>query len=79
MEGLTGSTRNSHRLLLWAAEEHGLEAQDRLVDRLFEVGGGAAGRVLGAWGLRGWVVGGVGGGGLLEVAPHLFSFFQAQY
>jgi hypothetical protein len=39
VEGLTGSTRNSHRLLLWAAEAHGLEAQNRLVDRLFEVRG----------------------------------------
>lgn len=36
LEGLTGSTRNSHRLLLWAAEEHGAEAQNRLVARLFE-------------------------------------------
>lgn len=36
VEGLTGSTLNSHRLLLWAAEEHGLEAQNRLVDKLFE-------------------------------------------
>lgn len=39
MDGLTGNTLNSHRLLLWAAEAHGLQAQNRLVDELFKVGG----------------------------------------
>ncbi|KAI8472382.1 MAG: thioredoxin-like protein [Monoraphidium minutum] len=36
VEGLTGNTLNSHRLLLWAAEAHGLAAQNRLVERLFQ-------------------------------------------
>ncbi|GBF97653.1 hypothetical protein Rsub_10529 [Raphidocelis subcapitata] len=35
VEGLTGATRNSHRLLLWAAEAHGLGAQGRLAEALF--------------------------------------------
>lgn len=35
MGGLTGNTRNSHRLLAWAAAEHGLEAQNKLAEELF--------------------------------------------
>lgn len=35
-EGKTGSTLNSHRLISWAGGAHGPEAQNRLVDRLFE-------------------------------------------
>jgi len=33
--GLTGSTRNSHRLLAWAAAEHGLDKQNQLAELLF--------------------------------------------
>lgn len=33
--GLTGSTRNSHRLLAWAAAEHGLDNQNQLAEVLF--------------------------------------------
>eukprot|EP00208_Stichococcus_sp_RCC1054_P001897 CAMPEP_0206140286 /NCGR_PEP_ID=MMETSP1473-20131121/8908_1 /ASSEMBLY_ACC=CAM_ASM_001109 /TAXON_ID=1461547 /ORGANISM="Stichococcus sp, Strain RCC1054" /LENGTH=227 /DNA_ID=CAMNT_0053534383 /DNA_START=280 /DNA_END=963 /DNA_ORIENTATION=- len=36
MEGKTGSTLNSHRLISWAGKAHGVEAQNRLVDKLFE-------------------------------------------
>ena len=35
-EGKTGSTLNSHRLISWAGGAHGPEAQNRLVDNLFE-------------------------------------------
>lgn len=33
--GLTGNTRNSHKLLAWAAAEHGLEKQNALAEELF--------------------------------------------
>lgn len=33
--GLTGNSRNSHRLLAWAAHEHGLDAQNALAEQLF--------------------------------------------
>jgi hypothetical protein len=36
MGGLTGSTRNSHRLLTWAAQAHGLAAQNALAEELFK-------------------------------------------
>eukprot|EP00878_Enallax_costatus_P003322 GHUV01003529.1.p1 GENE.GHUV01003529.1~~GHUV01003529.1.p1 ORF type:complete len:271 (+),score=46.59 GHUV01003529.1:206-1018(+) len=35
MGGLTGNTRNSHRLLAWAAAEHGLQKQNALAEYLF--------------------------------------------
>lgn len=35
MGGLTGNTRNSHRLLAWAAAEHGLDKQNQLAELLF--------------------------------------------
>jgi hypothetical protein len=35
MGGLTGNTRNSHRLLAWAAAEHGLDKQNQLAEALF--------------------------------------------
>eukprot|EP00775_Hariotina_reticulata_P005116 gene5116-5356_t len=35
MGGLTGNTRNSHRLLAWAAEHHGLKEQNQLAEELF--------------------------------------------
>ncbi|KIZ01597.1 hypothetical protein MNEG_6368 [Monoraphidium neglectum] len=59
MDGLTGNTLNSHRLLLWAAEAHGLQAQNRLVDELFK-GLGLAG----PWWVRPPGPGGCGGWGL---------------
>jgi predicted DsbA family dithiol-disulfide isomerase len=33
--GLTGNTRNSHRLLAWAAQHHGLKEQNQLAEELF--------------------------------------------
>jgi predicted DsbA family dithiol-disulfide isomerase len=35
MGGDTGNTRNSHRLLAWAADEHGLDKQNQLAEALF--------------------------------------------
>jgi predicted DsbA family dithiol-disulfide isomerase len=35
MGGDTGNTRNSHRLLAWAAAEHGLDKQNQLAEALF--------------------------------------------
>lgn len=35
MGGNTGNTRNSHRLLAWAAAEHGLDKQNQLAEALF--------------------------------------------
>lgn len=35
MGGSTGNTRNSHRLLAWAAAEHGLDKQNQLAEALF--------------------------------------------
>jgi hypothetical protein len=43
VEGLTGATRNSHRLLAWAAGAHGAEAQGRLAEELFKAGPGQGG------------------------------------
>eukprot|EP00879_Flechtneria_rotunda_P008956 GHRR01009377.1.p1 GENE.GHRR01009377.1~~GHRR01009377.1.p1 ORF type:complete len:261 (+),score=77.24 GHRR01009377.1:38-820(+) len=36
MGGLTGNTRNSHRLLAWAAAKHGLDRQNALAEELFK-------------------------------------------
>lgn len=36
MGGLTGNTRNSHRLLAWAAAEHGTAKQNMLAEALFD-------------------------------------------
>lgn len=36
MGGSTGNTRNSHRLLAWAAAEHGLDKQNQLAEALFD-------------------------------------------
>lgn len=35
MGGLTGNTRNAHRLLSWAAAEHGTAKQNELAEQLF--------------------------------------------
>jgi len=35
MGGLTGNTRNSHRLLAWVAQQHGLDKQNLLAEALF--------------------------------------------
>lgn len=35
MGGDTGNTRNSHRLLAWAADAHGLDKQNQLAEALF--------------------------------------------
>eukprot|EP00386_Alphamonas_edax_P004825 GDKI01015203.1.p1 GENE.GDKI01015203.1~~GDKI01015203.1.p1 ORF type:complete len:218 (-),score=75.84 GDKI01015203.1:24-677(-) len=35
VEGMTGSTFDSHRLIHWAGKHHGNSAQNKLVDRLF--------------------------------------------
>lgn len=35
MDGLTGSTMDSHRLITWAGSSAGRQAQDALVEQLF--------------------------------------------